>query len=201
MTLVHLEPVHNLCTYTYESIDSTSCYLLISEASLLTNQNMFTTAAPAASQASSAGLPLAAVAGGAGFAIILIVVVVVVMRRRKALTGPAPRQSKELTRTVVAFENPMYSSAKVDDQPLYNDANNPSGGLYDEPAFIGKSEKENPLYEATDEEATHMTARGVEADYGETPASGANLYGYGGNNGFKPQPTEDTDAGYLDVNE
>ena len=112
--------------------------------------NSLTTPTPEATEASSSGLPLAIIAGGAGAAILIVVIVIIVVVRRKK---SKPDTKIDATRKVVAFENPMYeAAAKVqpDSQGIYDNHGNASEGLYDEPAFVDKTDKSNPLYESTD---------------------------------------------------
>ena len=168
-------------------------------ASLLSapTQAPLTTAAPntagseSASSDSSAGssLPIIAAAAGGGVVLIIVIVVVVIVRsRRKPRASQDPSQ-----RTVVAFENPMYDSAPkqaAEAESVYDnnaDGPNASAGLYDEPAFAAKSDKENPLYESTEKLDNHGD---------DAPVLRAND-GYG--NFDASAEVAQPDAGYLDV--
>ena len=90
--------------------------------------------------------------------IVVIVVVAVIRRRKRAADSKAKLQKAqegmdEQGRPIVAFENPMYDAPiKSGGEPTYADtaAVSSSKGLYDEPAFSGKSDKDNPMYESTE---------------------------------------------------
>ena len=94
---------------------------------------------------------------GAGFLLIVIIIIVIVTRKNKG-GGGGMAHPKEGSRSVVAFENPMY------DDPGVTGAGGgvvgagaggvPAGdeGLYDEPAFnSGGGDKSNPLYASNED--------------------------------------------------
>jgi hypothetical protein len=155
-----------------------------------TTSTVSPSAASADSASSASIVPIAAAAGGG---VVLIVVVLLIVRRKQA-TKASREQSQ---RTVVAFENPMYVSPQaaasqtgeysnfVDPTSLYdNTANNASAGLYDEPSFIGSTEKDNPLYES----AENLNRN----ELGDEPSITDGMY-------FVSADQSSTDAGYLDV--
>jgi len=142
-----------------------------------------TTASPAgpaspAASTGSAGLGLGVIAGAGGGAVVLIAVVVIVVIVSRRKKGPAKSE-----RAVVAFENPMYDNtanvAAVANKDTTYDQTAEAQGLYDEPAFKTAQDKENPVYESTDNLADgnmmHDGGPGAEAELKE-------------------------DGGYLDVN-
>lgn len=111
-----------------------------------------TTVAPsggnaAASSSGGGGLLFAAAGAGAGVLILIIIVVILVTRRNRASPG------RKQERSVVAFENPMYDQTSAVKQPTYDSnagAEEDAQGLYDEPAFKTQTDKENPVYESTE---------------------------------------------------
>ena len=170
-----------------------------------------TAAPPTTAQASEASnstgsLPLPILAGAAGGGLVLIIVVVVIVVRSRR--GPSkPRVKKEATqRKVVAFENPMYDTPKVpaSSEGVYDnnasdglyDNNGDNAGLYDEPAFAAKSDKDNPLYEST--ENLHAQQPEIQGQLYDDPQTAMT----DGSEGFGFNATDEpdlNDAGYLDV--
>lgn len=106
-----------------------------------------TTSAPVQAGSSAAGAPVFAGAAGGGALILILLILLLVARNRR-------NKAKQPKREVIAFENPMYDTANNatgghapaqtgdDHQGLYSE----QGGLYDEPAFKAKSNKDNPMY-------------------------------------------------------
>jgi hypothetical protein len=193
------------------------CFLsfsfVVAEQNALANSLTTTTAQPAgdssaASSDAAAGLGIVVyAAAGAGVVVLIVIVVVVVVVRKRSSTPRTKAKADSSQRTVVAFENPMYdSSPKPNDsqgqdngEGLY-DNNGDNAGLYDEPAFAAKSDKENPLYEST-ENLGQQSGMVVEGQTYGSP-EGGDMYDnqQGGDlydNGF--QPGAENDAGYLDV--
>ncbi len=125
--------------------------------------------------------------------ILIIIVIVIVVKRGNR--SPAKLTKAQASRDVVAFENPMYVSAKpAQSNPDHydNTVSDASAGLYDEPAFVGKSEKDNPLYEDTDnfDDTANVLKQHAE---GSQITEGASLFDPNSN------VAGGEDGGYLDV--
>jgi hypothetical protein len=145
----------------------------------------------------------AAAAGGGVVVLIIVVMVVVLARRSRTPAAKKPKTSAADKRAVVAFENPMYATtaeSKQEGASTYDEhaqGMNPSEGLYDEPAFNNKSDKENPLYESTE----NLAAEPKQNIYGyddDAPLGGPELDN--GNMQFD-EANRMEDSGYLDVND
>jgi hypothetical protein len=111
----------------------------------------------ASSAAAGSGAALFGAAAGGGIILIVIIVIIVVRKRRGT-----PNSARKPERSVVAFENPMYdnmNNANNTAQPTYDnrEGDEANQGLYDEPAFRTETDKENPLYESTDNLAMEPT--------------------------------------------
>ncbi len=79
----------------------------------------------------------------------LIVIIVIIVRRRDVQDRTSPKD-----RTVVAFENPMYDTAskRQTEVTIHETATEEQHeGLYDEPAFKAKIDRENPLFHSTED--------------------------------------------------
>ena len=91
-------------------------------------------------------MPIAAAVGGG--LLLLIIIVVVVLKRRS-------RTPQAKARSVVAFENPMYETTKVQRnstqvEPLYDHSVIAESGMYDEPSFLMKANKSNPIFNSNE---------------------------------------------------
>lgn len=136
------------------------------------------------------GLPIIPIAAAAAGVVLIAAAVVVAIKKGWIGGGKGSGASAKADRNVVAFENPMYDdpTSGVDSAPTYDAATGGDNeGLYDEPAFNQAANKDNPLYESTED----LTG-GDEGGYLDTDAAGDE-------GGYLDTEPGGEEGGYLDV--
>jgi hypothetical protein len=105
------------------------------------------------SSSSSSSLPLIPIAIGIGCAFLLLVLIIVLLFRRNNRPAPEPTTRD---RKNVSFQNPMYDNLKAlaeetaeGKEPDYGHVKKVDG-LYGEPAFMSKTNRDNPLFSSQD---------------------------------------------------
>ena len=129
-------------------------------------------------------MPIAAAVGGG--LLLLIIIVVVVLKRRS-------RTPQAKARSVVAFENPMYDAPRgtsskkpVDEQLIYDNNDHHGEGLYDEPSFLMKAEKSNPIFNSNE----NLNATETD-EFGQVVKALTGMQGYDEPAGFMQSSSDD----------